>query len=152
MAGVAVVTDSTSSLPTALADQAGIAMISLNVVIDGISRLETDVDPGLVAAALGAGKQVTTTRPSRQAFAQTHRDLAASGYSAVVSVHLSAKMSGTYGAPSLPQKQLNANLPAGGKVVVCKLSAVLASPRRTWDPWGRGLAPTRALCTALNGA
>src|SRR5215203_16995 len=95
MAGVAVVTDSTSSLAPAVANRAGVVIIPLNVIIDGQSRLETEVDPRVVAAALGDGRRVTTSRPSPQAFTVTYGRLANAGYEAVVSVHLSAKISGT---------------------------------------------------------
>jgi DegV family protein with EDD domain len=93
-----VVTDSTSSLPAAVASGAGVVAIPLNVIINGQSRPETDVDPGLVAAALRAEKPVTTSRPSPQAIASTYEGLAAKGYEAVVSVHLSSKISGTFEA------------------------------------------------------
>ncbi len=101
MAGVAVVTDSTSSLTSTAADRAGIAVISLQVVIDGHSRPESEVDPRLVAAALREGKRVTTSRPSPQAFSVVYDSLAAAGHQEVVSVHLSAKISGTCEAAEL---------------------------------------------------
>ncbi len=90
-----MVTDSTSSLAAGVANGAGVVVIPLHVIIEGQSRPETEVDPRLVAAALRDGKRVTTSRPSSQAFAATYSGLAAAGYEAVVSVHLSAKMSGT---------------------------------------------------------
>lgn len=93
-----MLTDSTSSLAAAVANRAGVVIIPLNVIIDGRSRPETEVDPRLVAAALRDGKPVTTSRPSPQAFAATYDGLAARGYEAVVSVHISAKISGTYEA------------------------------------------------------
>jgi DegV family protein with EDD domain len=101
MAGVAVVTDSTSSLTSTTADRTGITLVSLQVVIDGHSRPEIEVDPRLVAAALREGKRVTTSRPSPQAFSMVYDSLAAAGHEAVVSVHLSAKISGTCEAAEL---------------------------------------------------
>ena len=101
MAGVAVVTDSTSSLTSTTADRSGITVISLQVVIDGHSRPESEVDPRLVAAALREGKRVTTSRPSPQAFSAVYDSLAAAGHQAVVSVHLGAKISGTCEAAEL---------------------------------------------------
>src|SRR5215211_3702526 len=95
MAGVAVVTDSTSSLAATVANRAGVVLIPLNVIIDGQSRPETEVEPGLVAAALRNGTRVTTSSPGRQAFGATYDGLAEAGYRAVVSVHLSAKLSAT---------------------------------------------------------
>ena len=90
-----MVTDSTSSLTSTTADRTGITLVSLQVVIDGHSRPEIEVDPRLVAAALREGKRVTTSRPSPQAFSVVYDSLAAAGHEAVVSVHLSAKISGT---------------------------------------------------------
>ena len=96
-----MVTDSTSSLTSTTADRTGITLVSLQVVIDGHSRPEIEVDPRLVAAALREGKRVTTSRPSPQAFSVVYDSLAAAGHEAVVSVHLSAKISGTCEAAEL---------------------------------------------------
>ena len=96
-----MVTDSTSSLTRTTADRTGITVISLQVVIDGHSRPESEVDPRLVAAALREGKRVTTSRPSPQAFSAVYDSLAAAGHQAVVSVHLGAKISGTCEAAEL---------------------------------------------------
>jgi DegV family protein with EDD domain len=109
VAGVAVVTDSTSSLPAELADRAGITVIALQVVIDGDSRPENEVDPTLVAAALREGRQVTTSRPAPEAFGRAYDTLARSGYEAIVSVHLSAKVSGTISAAEVAAR--SARLP-----------------------------------------
>jgi len=98
MAEVALVTDSTSSLGLEEAVSAGVTVVPLQVVIDGVSRAETEVPAAAVAAALRAGRTVTTSRPSPETFAATYADLAARGATAVVSVHLSAQISGTCGA------------------------------------------------------
>jgi DegV family protein with EDD domain len=106
VAGVAVVTDSTSSLAAELADRAGITVIALQVVIDGDSRPESEVDPVLVAAALREGRHVTTSRPTPEAFGQAYEALAGSGYEAIVSVHLSATMSGTVQAAEIAARSV----------------------------------------------
>jgi DegV family protein with EDD domain len=98
MAGVAVVTDSTSSLRPAQAARAEITVIPLQVVIDGVSRPESDVPAGEVADALRAGRRVSTSRPTPEVIGSRYADLAGAGYEAIVSVHLSAKISGTCGA------------------------------------------------------
>jgi DegV family protein with EDD domain len=95
MPGVAVVTDSTSSLDPADAARADISIIPLQVVIDDLSRPESEVRPCEVAAALRAGRQVSTSRPTPDVIANTYAQLAAAGYDAIVSVHLSSKISGT---------------------------------------------------------
>jgi DegV family protein with EDD domain len=95
---VALVTDSTSSLGPEQAAGAGVAVVSLQVVIDGRSRPETEVAAAEVAAALRAGRSVTTSRPTPEALASTYAGAARRGAGAVVSVHLSAKISGTCAA------------------------------------------------------
>jgi DegV family protein with EDD domain len=98
MAGVAVVTDSTSSLDPAEAARADVSIIPLQVVIDDISRPESEVLPRHVAGALRAGRQVSTSRPTPEVMKNTYAKLADAGYDAIVSVHLSSKISGTCGA------------------------------------------------------
>ena len=98
MAEVALVTDSTSSLGPEEARSAGVTVVPLQVVVDGNSRPESDVPAAEVAAALRAGRSVTTSRPSPESFAATYADLAGRGVTAVVSVHLSAEISGTCAA------------------------------------------------------
>lgn len=98
---MAVVTDSTASLDPQVAMRAGVSVISLQVVVDGTSRPELEVPPAEVARALRSGRRVTTSRPSPEAFGTLYADLAAAGCTAVVAVHLSAKMSGTYAAAEL---------------------------------------------------
>jgi fatty acid kinase fatty acid binding subunit len=98
MAGIAVVTDSTSSLDPAEAARADISIIPLQVVIDDISRPESEVLPREVARALRGGQQVTTSRPTPEVIANTYAKLAGAGYDAIVSVHLSSKISGTCNA------------------------------------------------------
>jgi DegV family protein with EDD domain len=95
MPGVAVVTDSTASLDPADAARADVSIIPLQVVIDDISRPESEVRPCEVARALRAGRQVSTSRPTPEVIGNTYAQLAAAGYDAIVSVHLSSKISGT---------------------------------------------------------
>jgi DegV family protein with EDD domain len=98
MPGVAVVTDSTSSLDPADAARADVSIIPLQVVIDGISRPESEVRPRDEAGALRAGRQVSTSRPTPEVIGNTYAGLAGAGYEAIVSVHLSSKISGTCSA------------------------------------------------------
>jgi DegV family protein with EDD domain len=98
MPGVAVVTDSTSSLDPADAARADISIIPLQVVIGEISRPESEVRPWEVAGALREGRQVSTSRPAPEVIEKTYAELAEAGYDAIVSVHLSSKISGTCSA------------------------------------------------------
>lgn len=93
---VALVTDSTAYLPAELIERHGIHVVPLQVLIAGKAHDENDVPPGVVAAALRDRTPVTTSRPSPAAFADRYAGLAVQGFDSVVSVHLSAEMSGTY--------------------------------------------------------
>ncbi|MEN3304903.1 MAG: fatty acid kinase fatty acid binding subunit [Micromonosporaceae bacterium] len=100
---VAVVTDSTAYLPPDVARSAKVTVVPLAVVIDGVEVLEgIDVSPREVARALEARRvAVTTSRPAPAQFAGVYERLLAGGAPGVVSVHLSARLSGTYDAAVL---------------------------------------------------
>lgn len=94
---VAVVTDSTADLPAELCAARGITVVPLAVIINGVAGTEgEDVTPADVAAAFVTRRGgVGTSRPSPEAFAAAYRTVLGSGADHVVSVHLSAKLSGT---------------------------------------------------------
>jgi DegV family protein with EDD domain len=100
---IAVVTDSTAYLPAELVRGGGLTVVPLTVVIDGVAGLEgVDVTPGDVARALVARRvAVTTSRPSPAEFSAVYARLLAAGATGIVSVHLSAKLSGTHDAALL---------------------------------------------------
>ena len=107
MPGVAVVTDSTSSLAPAVAEQAGVVVVPLQVIVDGKSRPESfrpgagTTTPGAVAAALREGRAVSTSRPAPEAFVSAYAAAAERGASSIVSVHLSGAISSTRDAAEL---------------------------------------------------
>jgi DegV family protein with EDD domain len=105
MSRVAVVTDSTSYLPDGVADKYGVLVVPLHVVLGGWSGQEsTEVSPADVAAALGERRvQVTTSRPTPGQLAAAYR---ATGAGQLVSVHVSAKLSGTVDAARLAARQV----------------------------------------------
>jgi DegV family protein with EDD domain len=93
---VAVVTDSTAMLSAEVAQERGITVVPLQVVIGARSYHEsTDSDPGMVADALRAWQPVSTSRPTPLAFLEAYEKLAGEGAEAVLSVHLSGEISGT---------------------------------------------------------
>lgn len=93
---VAVVTDSTASLPVAFAESADLVIVPLEVVIDGVPYREgVDLDPARLLEALLAGLPVTTAQPGPDAFARVYARVAARGATEIVSVHLSRELSGT---------------------------------------------------------
>jgi DegV family protein with EDD domain len=102
MSRVAVVTDSTAALPDAVLDKYDVTVVPLQVVLGSRVGAEgVDVSSADVAAALAARTAVSTSRPSPQAFLDTYRRLAAAGADQIVSLHISAGLSGTLDAARL---------------------------------------------------
>lgn len=100
---VAVVTDSTAYLPAELAGRHDLTVVPLTVVINGVEGREgVEVSPTDVARALAQRRfRVATSRPAPEQFALAYRRLFEAGASGVVSVHLSAELSGTVAAATL---------------------------------------------------
>ncbi|XVQ13397.1 DegV family protein [Spirillospora sp. CA-255316] len=98
---VAVVTDSTAYLPPGLAERHGLTVVPLQIAIGGDLRDEGEITTAEAAQALKDWRPVTTSRPAPERFAHAFKAAAGGGASAVVSVHLSAAMSGTIEAARL---------------------------------------------------
>ena len=95
--GVAVVTDSTATLPRSTPARFGIRVVPLRVQLgertgtDGVDVTSTDV-----VNALREKVVVSTSRPTPAQFAQAFSEALDAGASHVVSVHLSSALSGTW--------------------------------------------------------
>lgn len=104
---VAVVTDSTSALP---AEAFGlITVVPLTVVINGSPGREgVEVTPVDVATVLAdRHAKITTSRPAPADFAAVYRAAFAAGATGIVSVHLSAQLSGTIEAAQLAAAEVD---------------------------------------------
>ena len=103
---VAIVTDSTAYLPQRTMERHGITAVPLTVVL-GDQALEegSEISTRSLAQALQKRRPVTTSRPSPQLFAETYRKVAESGATGIVSLHLSAELSGTYDAAVLAARE-----------------------------------------------
>ncbi|WFE29808.1 DegV family protein [Solwaraspora sp. WMMD791] len=134
---IAVVTDSTAYLPATLADRPSLTVVPLTVVVDGVAHQEgLDLTPADVARALSVRRPaVSTSRPAPEQFVETYRRLLAPDgpqatdglddpegprtpagsdgpagrASAIVSVHLSAGLSGTVEAAELAAREVGAD-------------------------------------------
>jgi DegV family protein with EDD domain len=111
---VRVVTDSTACLPADAADAASLCVVPLSVTLSGRQGREgLDVTPTDVARALAERRgSVTTSRPAPADFTTAYEKLLGDGASGVVSVHLSARLSGTHESAALAAKE------CGPRVVV----------------------------------
>jgi DegV family protein with EDD domain len=98
---VAVVTDSTASLPAELVDRHGVLVVPLQVVIGDQSFDEGDTTPDAVATALRKRQPVSTSRPSPHTLLDAYQRAAKDGAEAIVSIHLSAAVSGTFESAQL---------------------------------------------------
>jgi DegV family protein with EDD domain len=105
---VAVVTDSTSSLPDGLAARRGIRVVPLEVRLGSLVGQEgVDIDTAQLCAALADRRlDVQTSRPAPAEFAARYRAALDEGASAVVSVHLSRELSGTWEAARLAAAEI----------------------------------------------
>ncbi|MEV4389032.1 DegV family protein [Micromonospora sp. NPDC049580] len=100
---VAVVTDSTAYLPPELVRRHRLTVVPLTVVLNGAEGLEgVETQPADATRALRERRvSASTSRPAPEQFARTYRRLLDDGADGVVSVHLSAGLSGTVEAARL---------------------------------------------------
>ena len=101
---VALVTDSTAMLPRDVVERYGIQVVPLQVVIGARSYdegLDPDVTAETIAAALREWTPVSTSRPTPARFLEAYEKAKAAGADAVLSVHLSGEMSGTFESAQL---------------------------------------------------
>jgi DegV family protein with EDD domain len=134
---VAVVTDSTSYLPAGVAAALGVQVVPLLVDLNGRTGCEgSDISPADVTAVLRAHGSVTTSRPTPADFVAVYRTALDAGAERVVSVHLSAQLSGTCDSARLAAQ----GFPAGTVTVVDSRAtamalgfAVMASARAAAD-------------------
>ena len=105
MAGlVAIVTDSTASLPNRPADEHDtslLAVVPLRLLAGGQVADDGGEEAAAVEAAVASGERLTTARPTPERFAAAYRAAADAGASAVVSVHLPGTLSGTIASAEL---------------------------------------------------
>ncbi|MET7997247.1 DegV family protein [Amycolatopsis sp. NPDC005232] len=94
-AHIAVVTDSTSCLPDKLAARWGIGVVQVQLHVGDQTDDEHRFDRNELIAAMKSGHNVTTSPPDPGAFFWTYQDAAARGASAIVSLHISGRLSET---------------------------------------------------------
>ncbi|MBU7599033.1 DegV family protein [Streptomyces sp. P38-E01] len=131
-APVSIVTDSTAYLPPAALLSEQITTVPLTVVVDGEAHEEGDgVTAASLAEALRKHRPVTTSRPSPEAFAAAYRAAAEAGAEGIVSLHLSAEVSGTYDAAALaaPGSPVPVRVVDSGMVAMALGFSALAAAR-----------------------
>lgn len=136
--GVAVVTDSSASLPPTLVERFGVAVVPVRVMVDGGVRHE---DEGFTAAQalreLASGAEVSSAAPSPEAFAEAYEGCARAGAAAVLSLHVARSFSDTCRAAEAAAED------AAVPVTVLDTGAISMA---------QGFAVLAAAATALQGA
>jgi DegV family protein with EDD domain len=136
---VVVVTDSTAHLPEGFAVRHSVRVIPLHVVMDDKTGLDgIDIGPLQLATALSQRQIVTTSRPSPHEFAEVYQAELDGGASAIVSVHLSRHLSGTWDSARLAAEEVG---PDRVRVVDSRTTGM-----------GLGFAALRAAAAAAEGA
>ncbi|HWJ68138.1 MAG TPA: DegV family protein [Nocardioides sp.] len=95
---VALVTDSTAHLQCGVEESCEVTVVPLQVVIDDdvFDEGSEEATPERVATALREKRAVSTSRPAPTVFSDLYAQLADEGAEQIVSVHLSAEVSGTF--------------------------------------------------------
>ncbi|HEY1318175.1 MAG TPA: DegV family protein, partial [Gaiella sp.] len=94
----AIVLDSTSDFVDARDRHANMRIVPLYVLFDGVpSRDHVDVAPADFYERLAASTTLpTTSQPTPEDFVACYRELRDAGYQRIWSLHISAKLSGTF--------------------------------------------------------
>lgn len=109
---IGVVTDSGSQLPSTLAEQLGIVVVPLWVVLDGEPCREgVDLDADAFWARVVPGRtEVTTSQPSPGELQTAYEALEAAGARRIVSVHTGSDHSGTVNSARLAAEAVGAEV------------------------------------------
>lgn len=103
---VAVITDSTACLPEQLTAQWGITVVQLQIQANGQIDDESRFDRAELVKTLRAGKSVATAPPDPGAFFWSFQDAVSAGADAIVSFHISRRLSATADAAREAARQV----------------------------------------------
>src|SRR5262245_41229306 len=119
MPSTAVVADTTSYLPPELIARHDIHLVSLYVGLEGEQERESDIADlqGFYERLRQSGEAVTTSQPSVGDFIAVYEPLLAEGKE-IISVHLSAGISGTYESAMQARERLTAEGKGGERIAI----------------------------------
>ena len=113
--GIKIETDSTSYIPQEYIKKYDIKIVSLNVVMNGDSRREVDIDNKYFYKEMNESKEIPkSSQPIPQEMLEIFKGIVEEGDS-VVGIFLSSKMSGTYSTANMVKEMVleeypNANI------------------------------------------
>ncbi|MEF9959890.1 MAG: DegV family protein [Niameybacter sp.] len=98
---IKIVTDSTSYIPESLAKLYDISIVSLNVILDGVSHRELELSNDSFYTQMAATREIpTSSQPIPEEMMTTFEALIKEGHS-ILGIFLSSEMSGTYASAHL---------------------------------------------------
>lgn len=106
MNNIAILTDTTSDIPEAMAKENNITIVPLYVGFEGkLYKEGKEITSSDVYKKLEAGTKVYTSAPSTGDFAEAYRNLIENEEKTIIySIHLSSKLSGTFNSASQAKK------------------------------------------------
>ena len=104
--GIKIVTDSTSYLPEDLCTTYDISIVSLNVILDGVSTRETELSNTHFYTQMASSNEIpTSSQPIPDEMLTTFENIIKEGHS-ILGIFLSSEMSGTYASSHLIRQML----------------------------------------------
>lgn len=103
---IKIVTDSTSYLPKNLCDAYDISIVSLNVIVDGISNRELNLSNNTFYTQMAEAQNIpTSSQPIPEEILQVFEKILQEGDS-LLGIFLSSEMSGTYASSNMIKEML----------------------------------------------
>ncbi|XMB66356.1 DegV family protein [Mycoplasmatota bacterium zrk1] len=110
MRRIAIIIDSTCYLDEKFIKENNIEVVSLNVIIDGVSYKETDIDNKVVFDSLKENKKVSTAQVAPGLFVEAYNKLIDEGVEDILVFPISSGLSGTYQAACIAKKMVEGNI------------------------------------------
>ena len=104
--GIKIVTDSTSYIPSEYIEKYDIKVVSLNVIMNGVSKREVDIDNKYFYKEMDESNEVPkSSQPIPQEMIDIFKGIVEAGDS-IVGIFLSSKMSGTYSTANMVKEMI----------------------------------------------
>lgn len=104
--GIKIVTDSTSYISDELINEFDISVVSLNVLLNGVSYREVELDNEKFYGEMDKAQEIpTSSQPNIEEFSRVFKSIAAEGND-IVGIFLSSEMSGTYSTSHLIKEMI----------------------------------------------
>ncbi|MGL4991690.1 MAG: DegV family protein [Sarcina sp.] len=123
---IKIVTDSTSYIPQEFIDKYDIKVVSLNVIMDGVSQREVDIDDKIFYDKLANADQFpTSSQPAMDEFEALFEEPVKNG-DEVLGIFMSSKLSGTYSTSHLIKEMVLEKYPNAKIELVDSLNTTMS--------------------------